>query len=277
MNTKNCAKIKQQLLDGLKEPGKWAKTWECLDSKNLDGRCYSGRNILILACVQSAKGYSSNRWGTYKSLSAKGLQVRKGEKGHVITCARTYEDSKSGELKFYLGTYVVFNLDQCDGEKGQFDKDLLPTPSDSVIDAFLVSTGALIESNHLLNPHYNPLTDKLGLPLKFDSVEEKYLAIFHELTHWTGHSSRLDRDLASYSSDLRVRAFEELVAESGAAILATQHNVTPKVTDNTKAYINGWIKILNDDPNELLKAFSQASKAVDYINNIVKKELKVAA
>ena len=269
-------KIKQQLLEGLNEPSKWVKTWQCLNSQNLEGRAYSGRNILILASVQSSKGYTSNRWGTYKAIQSKGLQVRKGEKGYIVTCAKSYENV-DGELKFFLGAYPVFNLDQCDGDKSQFAKELSATPSHESIDTFLESTGAQIESNHLLNPHYNPTTDKLGLPLQFNSIEEKYLTTFHELTHWTGHTSRLNRNLKDYASDIKVRAFEELIAESGAAILATQHGLTPQITENTKAYITGWISALNNDPNELLKAFSQASKAVNYINEIVKKELKIAA
>jgi len=101
----------------------------------------------------------------------------------------------------------------------------------------------------------------------FNLAEEYYSTLFHELTHSTGHSTRVGRegieDIAAFGSESYSK--EELIAEMGAAMLCGVTGISPATIPNSAAYLQGWINRLRGDSKLLVSAASQAQKAADYI------------
>lgn len=118
---------------------------------------------------------------------------------------------------------------------------------------------------------YSPSLDYVQLPAThtFNSSEEYYSTCFHELTHATGHASRLGRksilELSYFGSHEYSK--EELVAEMGAAFLCGYSGIEQRTIENSAAYIEGWLKVLKGDKTLLVHAGAFAQKAVDYILN----------
>jgi antirestriction protein ArdC len=117
---------------------------------------------------------------------------------------------------------------------------------------------------------YRPVTDSIHLPDRnsFDSAGEYYSTLFHEMTHSTGHQSRLNRstltEVVPFGSETYSK--EELVAEFGAAFLCAHAGIENTV-NNSASYINGWLRKLRSDPKLAILAASQGQKAADYILN----------
>ncbi len=263
-------------------------------------RLYSGFNSFWLKVVAYSEGYEDSRWMTYKQGQAMGGQVRKGEKGVAILVP--YKSiitkdkngnllvNKAGEpapfVKLRFSTATVFNVSQMDGLNLPDDKpstDMTPLEAQEfIIERYIKSLQAKNlaapeikysyvgeYSDHSESPNWSPLFDRITLPnmAQFNSPEEVFDTIMHELVHSTGHPKRLDRsDLTSlYGSSVDARAQEELIAEIGAAILSEMFGVKSDF-DNTNAYIQSWYKGLkNADPEALQIASSKAQQAVDYI------------
>jgi antirestriction protein ArdC len=116
---------------------------------------------------------------------------------------------------------------------------------------------------------YRPLTDTIHLPEKtrFASVEEYYSTLFHEHSHSTGHSSRLDRKLDTDPKPFGSADYgkEELIAEMSAAFLCSHAGIQPRVIDNQAAYLAGWLKKLKQDKKLVISAAGQAQRAADWI------------
>ena len=116
---------------------------------------------------------------------------------------------------------------------------------------------------------YRPSTDTVGIPPRglFSSPEEYYSTLFHELTHSTGHASRVGREgieqLNTFGSESYSK--EELVAEMGAAMLCGITGIERKTLSNSAAYLKSWIDVLKSDSRMVISAASQAQKAADYI------------
>ena len=118
--------------------------------------------------------------------------------------------------------------------------------------------------------YYSPRQDKVVVPdiTQYKIVEEFYSTAFHELTHSTGHKSRLNRfeDEKSAAFGSEIYSKEELVAELGAATLVNYIGLeSEKSFRNSAAYIKGWLKRLQDDPKFIVSASARAEKAVDMI------------
>lgn len=101
---------------------------------------------------------------------------------------------------------------------------------------------------------------------KFESTTSYYATLFHELVHWTGHKTRLDRDMSNRFGDAGY-SMEELVAELGAAFLCAEFGITGEVRH--AGYIEHWLKILKDDKKAIFKAAAEASKAVEYLKSFL--------
>ena len=116
---------------------------------------------------------------------------------------------------------------------------------------------------------YRPCTDTVGIPARgaFDSAEEYYSTLFHELTHSTGHPKRLGRagieKLNTFGSESYSK--EELIAEMGAAMLCGVAEIERKTLSNSAAYLKSWTDVLKGDSRMVVSAASQAQKAADYI------------
>jgi antirestriction protein ArdC len=244
-----------------------------------DGIPYRGINVLMLWGCAVEKGYGSPFWLTFKQAQALGAFVRKGEQGSLVvyasTFTRTEEDPGTGEeserdIPFLKG-YTVFNSEQIDGLPVQYQTPV-PERLDSIerlahADAFFAATGASI--GHGGNQAFYSIThDRVQMPLfeAFRDAESYYATLAHELTHWTRHSSRLDRDFGRKRFGDEGYAMEELVAELGAAFLCADLDLTPEPRPDHAAYIASWLKVLKDDKRAIFSAAAHAQRAADFLN-----------
>ena len=141
-----------------------------------------------------------------------------------------------------------------------------PGTHDALADDFLRSIGADIREGHG-EAYYVPSQDFISMPAfgAFKSADQFYCTAFHELTHWSGHKSRLDRDLRNRFGS-RQYAAEELVAELGAAFLCAEFGFDGDVRN--AGYIAIWIDLLKSDKRAFFTAANRASQAADYLRGL---------
>lgn len=246
-------------------------------------RDYQGINIPSLWVDQQSKGFASNHWATFKQWREQGARVRKGERGSPIIFYKTVtktEDTGGAEPEDIqipvMRFYTVFNADQVDGydhaEAKPSDKTDLVT---RIADADRFCARTLADIRHGGNAaFYNRTHDFISMPdtVAFvdtpdaTATENYYATLLHELTHWTSAPHRLDRDKAKTRQEREKYAFEELVAELGAAFLCAKLGITQTPRDGHALYIKGWLKALKNDKAFVFKAAAQAAKATDYLN-----------
>jgi antirestriction protein ArdC len=256
----------------------WVKGWNAgtaVPMNAVSNRPYSGINVLLF-WLSADKGYSRPRYLTYKQAQECGGNVRKGEHGTQIVFFKQLEveDKATGEEKTIpmLRSYTVFNVDQCDGlpdriKFGTSAGEANPDTREELADAFIKATGADFREG-AGKPCYVPSRDFITVPAwsDFHSMPEYYAAAFHELVHWTGHKSRLDRDLKG-RFDKHAYAAEELVAELGAAFLCAEFGFD-NAHDNQAAYLANWLELLKSDKRAIFTAASKAQKAADYMRGL---------
>ena len=249
------------------------KPWKADSSadKNLvSQKPYQGINRLLLGMSSMVKGFSVPVWASYKQWEAIGANVKKGEKGTKIVFYSpvSKENKQTGDLEKYavLKTYFVFNAAQVEGI------DIVPAETVTaeftaveLAEQRIIKTGAAI-SHGGDAAFYMPSADRIQLPNKsaFDSEANYYATAFHELAHWTGSKTRLDRDLDKGRFGNPAYAFEELVAEMSAAFLCSDYGIQGELRH--AGYINHWLKALREDSKAVFKAAALAQKAADYIN-----------
>ncbi|MCD9465114.1 DUF1738 domain-containing protein [Photobacterium phosphoreum] len=252
----------------------WDRTQQCdMLPMNFKSKAqYSGVNILLLWSETVIKGYSSPYWLTYKQATELGGNVIKGQKGTEIIFYKMWEkkNEQDEEEKIpMLRSFVVFNLDQIEN----IEKPVVTVSEERIkndefeilpyVDNAILNTGAVI--NHLgIRAFYAPSQDTITMPTqdRFTSSSDYYATLLHELTHWTAHKSRLDRKLTG-SFGTKDYAFEELVAELGAAFCCADLNVFGNIQH--ESYIASWLKALNNDKKYIFKAASLASKAHQFL------------
>lgn len=242
-----------------------------------NGTPYSGINVLVLWIAADKKGYRAPHWFTYRQAQELGAQVRKGEKSTTIVKYGTYNRDQDAAVADadrkvvpYLRSYSVFNAEQIDGLPEAFTPaPIVAAPSlgaepNPALDAFFAATGADIRSSAEPRAYYSPEGDFIHMPpmATFHDAGGYYATLGHEATHWTGHSTRLDR-LGRFQ-DRKAYAFEELIAEIGTCMLCARLNLTPDI-DQSAAYIQGWLRALQDDKRLIFKAASEAQKAIDVL------------
>ncbi|KCZ48471.1 ArdC family protein [Hyphomonas sp. CY54-11-8] len=259
----------------------WAQPWGGasaavgLPENGSTGRAYSGINILLLwgAAIEEAR--SCQVWLTFKQALALGGCVRKGERGTTVVYAdrftpkdereRARETGEAARQVPFLKRYTVFNADQCDGLPDGLLR-AVPLPECEAIpraEALIEATGADFRIGGD-KAFYVPSQDFIQVPPQpafFDQINY-YRTCFHELGHWTGHGSRLDRDLTT-SKGTKDYAREELVAEMTSAFLCAAQSIIPTVRHAD--YLGAWLDVLREDNRAIFRAASQASKAADYI------------
>jgi len=175
------------------------------------------------------------------------------------------DDNSATRLIPMMREYTVFNVDQCEKlpdsiNTGKPMRVRNPDTRDELADAFLQSTGADIREG--AEAYYVPSRDFISMPAfaGFKGADHFYNVAFHELAHWSGHKSRLDRDLKSRY------ATEELIAELGAAFLCAEFGFDGDV--RSAGYIASWIELLKADKRAFFTACSQASKAAEYLRGL---------
>ena len=285
--------ITNQIVDALKSGGipPWKRPWGISLNSGFPTNCvskrkYSGVNVLLLRMAAMTHGWSSKWWATYPQWTSMGGQVQHRPENVKPGCwgtkiifftkvTKTETDPVTGEEEEtsfpVLKTYTVFNVDQVDGSFDHLrvkDEPLNPhfvdyEPAEEVIR----NSGAEIR---LAGDHavYNRQGDFILCPKKhrFEHENDFYGAIFHELSHWTAHESRLNRTGKPARFGDKAYAEEELVAElSSCFTLATLGVPQSDDMSNHNAYCQSWIRLLQDDAHAVLRVASAASKASDFI------------
>lgn len=256
----------------------WARPWN--DAKGFNaglptnyttGRAYRGINIPLLW----ASGFADQRWLTYKQAQAIGANVRKGEHGSLVVFYKQWklrDVNASGEEAErsipILRSFVVFNVSQIDG----LPEDVKPAETAPITYTRAAELMQQAKVAHGGNrAFYMPSQDSITLPRldQFKSEAEYHATALHELTHWTGHKSRLDRDFSGrFGSD--AYAFEELIAEMGAAFLCAESGIAYQTQHAD--YLACWLKVLKADKKAILTAASQAQKAADFCTKVSEDE-----
>ncbi|EOD4129743.1 ArdC family protein [Yersinia enterocolitica] len=254
------------------------KPWSCpwqrvpgmsgLPSNYATGAAYSGVNIMLLWSSASEQGFNDSRWMTYKQAKAEGGQVRKGEHGTTAIFYTTLEkEDDDGETDYIpmLKTFTVFNVEQIDGLPLS---DEVVCPAETFeplpqVEALFRNSGAIIIEKGQ-NAFFIPSTDEIRLPERylFADAANFYATGLHELVHWSGGKSRLNREMkGKFGSE--GYAFEELIAELGSAFLMADLGIVGEVQPGS--YIASWLKALKNDKRFIFKAASAASKAHRYL------------
>jgi antirestriction protein ArdC len=240
------------------------------------GRCYSGINILILWSAVIARGHASQAWLTYRQAEALGGHVRRGEQGVTICFAdrftprseidRASADGGAVRQIAFLKRFTVFNVDQCEdlpgtlpGLAGALPERAILSEADALIDA----TGCDFRVGGD-QACYAPGLDFVSVPApeRYPVAIDWYRTAFHELGHWTGHPSRMNRDLGGQFGDA-FYAREELVAEMTSAFVCAALSISPSVRHSD--YIASWLEVLREDNRAIFRAASAASKAADFL------------
>lgn len=271
--------------------GRWQKPWtQVLGSQSMPVNAtthnqYKGFNVLVLWAVGADAGYAHQLWATYKQWQSVGGQVRKGEAGtQLVKWGVTYRCDGEGhkphkgarhcpdpdhrnERHMWASTFTVFNAAQQDG----FEVPEVELPETTVerlahAEEFVAALGADIREQPSNEAYYHTRNDFIIVPAlaQFETQQGFYGTLFHELTHWTSHKSRLDRKTGAMFGD-GAYASEELVAELGATYLASHFGIEVEPHVQHALYLEGWLKALKDDPMVLYRAARDASAAAEYL------------
>ena len=250
----------------------WIRPWKsdgtggALPHNATTGRAYHGINTILLWGASCA--YGSNGWLTFKQCQARGGHVRAGEKGTQIVFWKFFEskekddDGKARKIPM-LRTYYVFNIAQCD------DLQLASRPraepiGPTELDAAIALIGADIRYGGDA-ACFSPAGDFIAVPNReaFKSLAHYHATLLHELTHWSGHKARLDRDLSGRFGNAAYAA-EELIAEIGSAFLCASLGQPLEQLQHAD-YVASWIKVLKDDSRAIFTAAKAAQTAADYL------------
>ena len=239
-------------------------------------RGYSGINVLILWGAVIEHGFSGQSWLTFRQALGLGGHVRKGERGTTVVYAdrftpdderrRAAEAGEEPGAIPFLKRFTVFNTDQCDGLPEEVAASVVPPPPGQIeprAEALIAATGADFRIGGA-RAYYNTTGDFVQVPppaAYFEPINWHRTA-FHELGHWTGQASRLDRD-HSGSFGSKSYAREELVAEMAGAFVCASLGIVPTVRHAD--YIGSWLEVLREDNRAVVRAASAASKAADFL------------
>lgn len=282
--------IADQVITAMETSGTdWVKSWTTpagqLPTSMSTGRQYQGINLLLLGMARAFGGYGSHHWGTYKQWSTMGAQVQKGQKSTTVIFYKplTVEDRVTGLDKTVplIRTFSVFNADQVDGYEApaivdSVDHTKLDQP-ETLADDLARRAGCDVRFSDPASAFYSPLHDFVNMPraTQFETVTDYAATLLHELTHWTGHKSRLDRKLV-LKSGAKDYAKEELVAELGAAMLCGSLGLSPSPREDHAKYLAHWMQRLTDEPKVIFSAAAKASAAADWIQSAASRD-KLAA
>ncbi len=259
----------------------WVRPWSKakaslgLPRNAVTKRPYSGINILVLWGAVIEGGYPSQDWLTFRQALAVGGCVRKGERGRTVFYADRFvpkderEQVESGEEARaipFLKRFTVFNAAQCDGLPEGMVSEPAPLPERELhraAEELIASTGADFRIGGD-KAFYAPPGDFVMVPPQpaFHHQIDYYRTALHELGHWTGHGSRLDRDQTGRFGSAPY-AREELVAELASAFLCAALGIEPTVRHAD--YLGSWLADLRADNRAIFKAAGQASKAAEFL------------
>jgi len=273
MNNKSYDRITERIVSLLSQGTvPWHKPWHVktgLPRNLITQKPYRGINVFLLM----AMNYESPNWLTLRQANAMGGQIKPGEKSCPVVFWKPMkvQDKETQEEKKipFLRLYHVFNVSQCTGLKN------IPPADDT---AFIQTVPAELVANMPQRPvikhgmslaSYSPASDVVNMPdrVRFKSEDHYYATLFHELVHATGHEKRLKRasimERNGYGSNPYAK--EELIAEMGSAFLCGHAGIVDRTIDSSAAYLEGWLKQLQEDKTLIVHAAAQAQKAADFI------------
>lgn len=259
----------------------WTQAWDKAQNEPqnaVTGNFYRSTNFLLLAAVQQKQGYEDNRWITFLQAKALNGNIKKGEHGIPCVFWKRFENEEKVKNENGIETtevverfipcpFRVFNVEQCE--------NLTIPPLTRIehewtaieaAEKILKASKANIEERYQSKAYYSVAKDKIVLPTRgqFLDAEEFYSTALHELSHWTGHESRLNRLTAVDHFGSESYAKEELRAEISSYMICSSLKLKNDTSRNT-AYIQNWIQSLKNDPREIFRACSDAEKIRDYI------------
>ena len=259
----------------------WRRSPEQRMCNALSKKPYRGVNIWMTEMTAIMMGYQDHRWMTFKQATELGGTVKKGEKGTQVVFYRILEKENPDNPEKMkripvMRLYHVFNADQTEGCRlAEVDATQTLDHHDPIAaaEAIIAAMPNRPEIKHYEvgnhAPHYNPRADRIMVPAmgRYPSVEDWYNTIFHELTHSTGHESRLGRfkDERYTAPDRHAYGAEELVAGMGAAMLGQHAGTGTATIENNASYIKAWRDIISADKGIVVKAARLAQKSTDYI------------
>lgn len=253
----------------------WEKPWTGVRSgafNRVSKKPYSLLNQMLLK--------NEGEYATFKQWSELGGKIRKGEKSEIVVFWKIFEKEETNnkgetvKVNIPLLRYInVFHISQVEGVeplKQPFNEVTPIDDADKIIIDYVTREHITFEEKASDKAFYSPSRDAVVVPMKqqYKYINEYYSTTFHELTHSTGHVSRLNRleagVVAAFGSETYSK--EELVAEIGSAtILNTLGIETTRTFRNSAAYIQSWLQVLRNDNKFIVSAASKAEKAVDYI------------
>jgi antirestriction protein ArdC len=295
--------VAEKLIEQLKAgTAPWQKPWNSgnlpafeLPYNAITGNRYKGINTLSLLL----NGYEDPRWLTFNQASANDWKVKKGEKASLIQFVKTTDlvakrdesgkpvlndEGKPVKISVKLDrpiitTAWVFNAAQVNGIPALQKQDIQTLGWDPVerAEKLIASSSANIAHVAGDRAFYSPFRDKITMPLKeqFDAPDKYYATLLHELGHWTGHKERLDRSIMNkFGTEAYAR--EELRAEIASLLIGQELRIGHDLGQHT-AYVDSWIKVLQDTPFEIHAAAADAEKIFNYLTGLEqKREIKAA-
>jgi len=241
---------------------------------------YRGVNILGLWMQAMRRSFPSHLWASYRQWQQLGAQVRKGERGALVIFYKRIETKPSEEqdherstgLRYVARASRVFNAAQVNGYVPEEIPVQAPSERYLEVEAFVEALGANI-GHGFAAAKYRHDTDSIEMPERSwflassdrPPKESYYAVLLHELTHWTGAPHRLNREFGKRFGD-KTYAFEELVAELGAAFMCAAFGISTAPRADHAAYVSHWLEVLNRDPKAIFTAASKAQEAFEHLS-----------
>ncbi|HFH3285736.1 ArdC family protein [Pseudomonas aeruginosa] len=281
----------------------WIKPWSSVGSTSthqpypinaITRRPYSGINLPLLWAEARVQGFSQDRWLTFNQARKAGGHIRKGERSTLAVLYKPMEREEKDEsgrivldengnakvVRFaILRTHFLFNIEQTEGIEAVDEAPARTEPEDAFqsnacAEQLLLSSGAKIVHRPADMAFYHPIRDFIQLPTKAQFHDEGgyYATALHELTHWSGHYSRLRREGITSPSPFGSPgyAFEELVAEMGAAFLCAHAGIQGELRH--EGYLDSWLSLLKADKRAIFRASGLAREASEYLLALAQNE-----
>jgi antirestriction protein ArdC len=274
-------------------PGEFVMPWTSQGASGkplrITGEAYKGINVLLLWASAAERGYTGTTWMTYKQAQELGAHVRKGEKSTEVVYAATHaveqeqrDEAGNPTVKSipFLKRYWVFNVDQIDGLPDRFHPAPIvrdPIQLHEQSERFFAATGATVRHGGGA-AFYAPGADVIQLPAP-EAFRDRVAygsTKAHEFIHWTGAKCRLEREYGKRFGDAAY-AFEELVAELGAAFLCADLGLSAEPRQDHAAYLASWLEILKGDKRAIFTAASAAQKACEFLHDYQQTAQEIAA
>lgn len=253
----------------------WRRPWQTQPAINYVSRkAYRGINTLLLP--------EGGEYLTFRQVADLGGTIKQGSKAHMVVYykllpKRDTADDQDGRGNIpLLRYYNVFHLDDTDGIPSKLAHMTHQPLAEAETLLAGYADGPTVLQLQQDRACYLPALDRVVVPTmgQFPEAAHFYSTLFHELIHSTGHSSRLDRFDSAGATIFASESYskEELIAEIGAAMLASQCGIDHATLQQSASYIAGWIGRLHDDVALIVSATGKAQRAVDRIIGVAQEQ-----